>query len=287
MAKMLEGMRCRLPRRERMRERELERNRRLMPFLWSRSRPEASDRWADRARVLQDPDRRQLEKRLREAAEQANARARVRRVRSLGPAPVLAYPDGVMEENGIQPGMRVPHRSYTSVVGVAWITLAGVKYVRVWGERCYSPDGPSHCHLFLPDPSDRDGMRCCWALVFPGRYLRLRAHRVERLRRFLERLGPPGEDDRMNLNLWTARARGYVPALGLILSDDLARTRVVQVVVRDPSTGLRHHISVPPRFGNPQAKTFQRLGNARARIHAAVAWTFGMKPEEYEPTLEA
>jgi len=270
-----------------MRERELERRPRLGLPLWFWNRSEESDRWADRARVLQDPDRRQLEKLLREAAERANGRARLRRVGSLNPGPVLAYPDGVMEDNGIRPGMRVPYWPFTSVVGVAWMTLAGVKYVRVWGERCHSHGGPGLRHLFLPDPSDREGMRCCWALVFPPRYRRLRARREERLRRFLERMGPPGEDDRMNLNLRFALVRAYVPGLGLVLSDDLARTRLVQVVVRDPSTGLRHHMTVPPRFGNPRTKTFQRLGSPRARIRAAVAWTFGMRPEEYEPALEA
>jgi hypothetical protein len=183
--------------------------------------------------------------------------------------------------------MRIPYWPFTSVVGVAWITLAGVKYVRVWGERCRSHGGPGLRHLFLPDPSDGEGMRCCWALVFPRRYRTFRDLRVERLRGILERIGPAGEDDRVNLNLRTARVRAYVPGFGLIMSDGLARTRAVQVVVRDPSTGFRHHISVPPRFGNPRSRTFQKLGTAGARVHAAVAWTFGMRPEEYDPALEA
>jgi hypothetical protein len=107
------------------------------------------------------------------------------------------------------------------------------------------------------------------------------------LRRVLERVGPEGEDDRVNLNLQRAVVRAHVPGLGIILSDNGVRTRLVQVVVRDPSTGIRHHLSVPPRFGNPRTKTFQGLRTAEARIHAAVAWTFGMKPDEYAPTLEA
>ena len=78
-----------------------------------------------------------------------------------------------------------------------------------------------------------------------------------------------------------------MPGLGVILSDDLARPRLVQVVVRDPSTGFRHHLTVPPRFGNPHTKTFQNLRTSAARIQAALAWTFGIKPEEYAPALEA
>ena len=91
----------------------------------------------------------------------------------------------------------------------------------------------------------------------------------------------------MNLILRGASLRAHVPGLGIILSDRSTRTQLAQVVVRDPSTGFRHHISVPPRFGNPRTKTFRELRTAEARIHAAVAWTFDMRPEEYEPALEA
>ena len=174
----------------------------------------------------------------------------------------------------------------TSSVGAAWCTFGGVKYIRIWGLRGHV-HGQAHSFLLLPEASDRVGRRNCWAAVFPLRSWRCRQRRHEHLIRILERIGPPGADDRVNLSAWRTRIRAHVPGAGVLLSDDRARTQMAQVVVRDPSTGFRHHLSVPPRFGNPETKTFQKFTTARARIHAALAWTFGLKPDAYAPALEA
>jgi len=76
------------------------------------------------------------------------------------------------------------------------------------------------------------------------------------------------------------------------------------LVVRDTTTGEAHILRVPPRFGNSQTKAFSDYAECRPiskklrpenrlqarmdnRIHAAVAWTFGLKPHEYTPAVEA
>ena len=236
--------------------------------------------------LLRNPSPKALWEILKTVASLVNERARVRRVDPLPHRPVLEHPFGLMEDNGNRDENGHVFAPRTSWVGAAWCTFGGVKYVRVWGLRGHV-HSQAHSYLSLPEASDHESRRCCWGMVFPNRFRRYAERRLVRLARILERIGPPGEDDRVNLNLRWAVVRAHVPGLGVILADDGARIQQVQVVVRDPSTGFRHHISVPPRFGNPRSKTYQELGNARARIHAALAWTFGMKPEEYAPALEA
>ncbi|MHC4066615.1 MAG: hypothetical protein ACYSUI_19240 [Planctomycetota bacterium] len=72
------------------------------------------------------------------------------------------------------------------------------------------------------------------------------------------------------------------------------------LIVRDTTTGECHIMRVPPKFGNADTQFFgkfnqqtewgKRLGLRTAdqrRIHAAVAWTFDLKPEDYSPEKEA
>jgi hypothetical protein len=62
------------------------------------------------------------------------------------------------------------------------------------------------------------------------------------------------------------------------------------LVVRDATTGERHVLSVPPKFGSRKSVTRRKLlaeGGPAAVIHAATAWTFGIKPADYHPTTEA
>ncbi len=63
----------------------------------------------------------------------------------------------------------------------------------------------------------------------------------------------------------------------------------VYLVVRDSTSGERHVIRVPPRFGMTRSKTWQRYipHDPDGLIHAAIAWTFGLKPEEYHPDSES
>jgi len=278
-----------LRRRERMEEREVDRSPRLGAGWWDfgiRGERLEQEPWTLTPNVVRDPSSADLKRELDSEAEKTNGGGRLRLVPPLSPNPILGHPHGLLEDNGLPLAGGSGFAPKTSAVGAAWFTRGGVKCVRVWGYRWHTT-GLEHSYLFLPDPSDKEGIRCCWASVFPRRFFRLRVRRQERIRRILEHVGPPGEDDRVNLSLARARIRAHVPGLGVILSDDRARTQLAQVVVRDPSTGHRHHLSVPPRFGNPRTKTFRGLRTAEARIHAAVAWTFGMRPEEYEPALEA
>lgn len=68
------------------------------------------------------------------------------------------------------------------------------------------------------------------------------------------------------------------------------------LVVRDATTGERHILRIPPRFGRYRSATWRRhvrvypdrVGiDADALIHAAVAWTFGLAPGEYHPEVAA
>ena len=237
--------------------------------------------------VLQDPGREVLKQALEADADWINEGRRKRLVPPLLPDPVLRSPNGFMEDSGNRTSRSTGfHAGDTSFVAAAWVTVGGVKFVRSWATRGpYS--GYAHSFLFLPKASDRDGLYHCWTLTFPARFHWKWTLETDRLLRILEQLGPPGEDDRVNLAPRRSRVRAHVPGLGVIVSDRRPRPQLVQVVVRDPSTGFRHHLSVPPRFGNPRSKIYQKLGTSEARIRAALAWTFGMKPEEYEPALEA
>jgi hypothetical protein len=74
----------------------------------------------------------------------------------------------------------------------------------------------------------------------------------------------------------------------------------VYLIVRDTTTGECHVIRTPPKFGNADTQFFHsfaaqtdwgrrlKLRTAdQRRIHAAVAWTFGLKPHKYNPQREA
>jgi hypothetical protein len=160
---------------------------------------------------------------------------------------------------------------------LAWYTVHRIRVVRLetirspfWeGDLAHWKDG---------------GRRSAFQAVFPHRRALAVRRRAEHTRRLIERFGPSGDDDRLSIIQPVIRA--YAPGFGAIISDDRKRPMIAQVVVRDSTTGQRHAIAVPPRFANPQSATFQRLVTPRARVHAAVAWSFGLKPEEYVPQIE-
>ena len=221
--------------------------------------------------VLRNPSAETLAAALEASAAEANARHRVRLVHPLRCGPVLEHRHGIMEDNGDPADPGGLDSGPKSAVGVAWCTLGGVKYVHSWGRRAIMA-GPAHWFAFFPEPTDREGLHACWALTFPLRFKKLRTRLLERSRLTLERLGPPADGKGLKLNLERAFLRAYVPGKGAIFSDDYARPKCVEVVLRNPLTGARHHVSVPPRFGNPRSRTFQRLGTSAARLRAAMAW---------------
>lgn len=74
----------------------------------------------------------------------------------------------------------------------------------------------------------------------------------------------------------------------------------VYLIVRDTTTGECHIMRVPPKYGNSETQFFgsfnqqnewgKRLKLRTAderRVHAAVAWTFDLKPEDYHPDRAA
>lgn len=236
--------------------------------------------------LLVDPGCTALQNALRLAASIANGRSRVRTVDPLPVGSILRHPCGLWLENG-HPHRHTPRHMWpTSAVGAAWFTLAGRKFVRVWGNRG-QVSGPRHSLRLLPEPTDGEGLRRCWEQTFPERATVLLMQRTERIRRILERFGSGGQDDGSNLAPHTALVRAYAPGVGVILSDDYARPRLVQVVVRDRSTGRRHHLTVPPRFGNPGSRAFRQLGSAEARVRAAVAWTSSLTRGDYTLELDS
>lgn len=64
------------------------------------------------------------------------------------------------------------------------------------------------------------------------------------------------------------------------------------LLVRDATTGERHVLCIPPRFGSTRSATWGRYvdhegrGDTSGLIHAAVAWTFALRPDEYQPDTE-
>ena len=107
--------------------------------------------------------------------------------------------------------------------------------------------------------------------------------------------GVPGGGMRQDTNLdgsATDPADLASPTLSSILTPytfDISGTGSllsVQVVVRDPSTGHRHALTVPPRFAHPRSKRYGHLGE-RERIHAAIAWTFNLRAADYRPDIAA
>jgi hypothetical protein len=59
------------------------------------------------------------------------------------------------------------------------------------------------------------------------------------------------------------------------------------LVVRDSTLGEAHVLRVPPKFGNASTKFYATFASDKARVAAAVAWTFGMEAREYRPSVHA
>ena len=55
------------------------------------------------------------------------------------------------------------------------------------------------------------------------------------------------------------------------------------LVLRDSTTGERHILRIPPRFGSTRSATWRRARSAEDLIQAATAWTFGLRPSQYQP----
>lgn len=194
---------------------------------------------------------------------------------------ILTETEGLYEDDGGGVANSYGYRATTSRVGAVWYTAAdGRKHVRVCGDRV-SISGRHVSYLF--------GANCepGWAAVYPTRAARANYLQFERAKKAIDRVGPAGDDDRLQIFHPLPVA---VSEQGVLVADHATRPRVVQVVVRDTTTGQRHHITVPPKFATPTSKTYQKIvakDGKRGLIHAAIAWTFNLTPAQYAPALEA
>lgn len=96
----------------------------------------------------------------------------------------------------------------------------------------------------------------------------------------LDRIGEQGDDDAVQIR---TPYRICKSLLGTIIADHPTRPDIVQVVVRDATTGQRHHLTVPPRFG----RAVRKPETAHSRCQAAIAWTFGIPASQYKPRKQA
>lgn len=87
----------------------------------------------------------------------------------------------------------------------------------------------------------------------------------------VDEFAPQGDDDRVQVRLPIVIASSDE---GVVVTDESGR--VCQVVVKCSTTGTRHQLTVPPKFGRPLGKESEA-----DRVRAALAWTFGLKPDQY------
>ena len=132
----------------------------------------------------------------------------------------------------------------------------------------------------------------CYAVGTRGRALPINAP-AERTKRteygthpapiheVVARYGESGDDDRSQVSSGRVVCAGMT---GAVVRTEERRPRLweVQVVVTDPAKGTRCHLGVPPQFGIP----LREGETAEERVHAAVAWTFGLRPAQYRPGVE-
>jgi hypothetical protein len=213
------------------------------------------------------------------------------RIRGLGAIDCTLVPrhtSGVLRFTGCQGDGHGSTYRCTELT-LAWCRIGGRTVVRTSAIRA----GVHHCERHgdirvLAAPADHGAFQLAWRHVFPRRDAELRERRALQHKRRVERLlstfGHRGIDDRLSLR--SPHVAAHAPGVGLLLADNPSHPVVVQVVVRDSSTGLRHAITVPPRFARPSTRTYQRLGSDEARVRAAIAWTFRLAPEAYAPSIE-
>ena len=198
-------------------------------------------------------------------------------------------PKGVWYKDG--GGVCNAYRYYaeTTVVGCAWYT-SPIKVLTVVLEhfRETAKQGP-HGNVGDINPFGTDDP---WSAVFPGRASRLQVCQEKRVKTLISKRGVQGQDDR--LQIWQP-VYSALSEEGFLIKNHETNPNCGCVVVTDVTTGQRHHIIVPPKFVKPKAKTFQKAekfgkknfgSKERGRVIAALAWTFGLKPEEYKPTIE-
>jgi hypothetical protein len=235
-----------------------------------------------------DPSPDQLERAVKQLLETVQGRPRVRWIAEPHLRMVSEHPFGVIRQTGCKGSYHDATYRCTEL-SMAWIAFTDLKVVRLSAIRAGLHHCPRHGDILrLPEPGSRRTPRDVWQKVFPARARLLdeqrQARRRSRIQRLLAAFGPPGVDDRLSLR--DPHLSACSPG-GILLADDPRKPTVVQVIVRDPSTGLRHAITVPPRYAKPESKTYQQLGSDEARVRAAVAWTFRLTPDTYSPNIEA
>lgn len=149
----------------------------------------------------------------------------------------------------------------------AGVTLGDDLRVRIYDSRSN--------HVYTSRPLTRHD----WLASDPAARAQMILHAVSTEQ--LDAVGPQGEDDAVQIR------RPYLicrSKRGIVIADTPAsvRDQIVQVVVSDSTTGQRHHLTVPPRFGRPLADDETPI----QRVRAAVAWTFRLPAKSYRPAIE-
>jgi hypothetical protein len=258
-------------------------------------------------------------------ANPSRARTRLCSLPNSIAAEILSSPEGVEEEDGGAVANSYKYGCETSYVIAAWWTDgAGRRHVRIDGRRTDCRHA-SHGNGNGTSRAGRAG--AWTAVFPERATKLAQAHRARCRAAIARLGIDPGEVwhaefQRLEREMWTARQSGGVASPeyiavesalaahraaqptdtartisgavllaaspeGLLIGDRRERPTTVQLVVTDSTTGHRHQITVPPKFGRPESKTWQRLGNDAARVHAALAWTFALEPAQYAPQVTA
>ncbi len=231
-------------------------------------------------KVLINPSAKRVQELVDQAIAEVDKRQKVRTLDSYCfPGWRSLPPEGGIHLDGGAVCNSYRNTAYTSALSIVWWKDGWKRrHVRIVAERTYAKHAPCGNASCIELASSG------WAGVYPKRALKALDLLDRRKKSRLERRGPLGEDDRFSLRRWDISACSDE---GLLIADSLTSPSVAQVVVTCPSTGCRHHIGVPPKFVNPKTKFYQKFKSSAERIHAAIAWTFNLSPEEYQVTTES
>jgi hypothetical protein len=183
-------------------------------------------------------------------------------------------PKGIWYDDGGGVPNSYSYTAETSVVGCAWWTSPkGILTANVVGDRTRAKSAP-HGFVGLTNPFPSDDP---WEATFPGRALKKNRLIRDRTDNLIKARGEQGSD---RMNIWRPIYSALAPE-GFLVKDHLTRPKVGCIIVTDSVTGLRTHITVPPRFVNSKTKAYHKaeafgleeFGKAeRGRVVAALEY---------------
>jgi hypothetical protein len=199
---------------------------------------------------------------------------------------LVVGPDGRLM--GLFPGLEYAASHGTPWVGVAWQTARDRSAPRGGAPRLQLRVAVAGERLWAPASSGilryREGL---WPgqAVDPEAWRDVARKRARRMTRLAGRYGtlPDGSEYGLVAAVMGLGARVVAgSAQGLLLSwpDWPWSETPVCLLVRDPQNGRLVDLRVPPRFGTLGG------GSPARRVREALAWTFDIDPDLYEPTIE-